>query len=136
MSMLIIAALLLASNGPKEDRTAIALERCLASPAAAATPPEVQDDDEADEEVQEEQPAVQERPDGRTTCLDNARLSYDRRVIGTYRSLMKKASPEVAEWLAQTNQAWIGYRQTMTSEVDAVAAARDHAQWLEGLRDR
>jgi len=135
MSMLIIAALLLASNGPKEDRTAIALERCLASPAAAATPPEVQDD-EANEEVQEEQPAVQERPDGRTTCLDNARLSYDRRVIGTYRSLMKKASPEVAEWLAQTNQAWIGYRQTMTSEVDAVAAARDHAQWLEGLRDR
>ena len=135
MSMLIIAALLLASNGAKEDRTAIALERCLASPAAAATPPEVQDD-EANEEVQEEQPAVQERPDGRTTCLDNARLSYDRRVIGTYRSLMKKASPEVAEWLAQTNQAWIGYRQTMTSEVDAVAAARDHAQWLEGLRDR
>jgi len=135
MSMLIIAALLLASNGPKEDRTAIALERCLASPAAAATPPEVQDD-EANEELQEEQPAVQERPDGRTTCLDNARLSYDRRVIGTYRSLMKKASPEVAEWLAQTNQAWIGYRQTMTSEVDAVAAARDHAQWLEGLRDR
>lgn len=135
MSMLIIAALLLASNGPKEDRTAIALERCLASPAAAATSPEVQDD-EANEEVQEEQPAVQERPDGRTTCLDNARLSYDRRVIGTYRSLMKKASPEVAEWLAQTNQAWIGYRQTMTSEVDAVAAARDHAQWLEGLRDR
>jgi len=135
MSMLIIAALLLASDGPKEDRTAIALERCLASPKAAPTiQPEI--DEEPSEESSAEtlpQIAPEERPDGRASCFDNAVRSYDRRVVGTYRSLLKKASPEATQWLIQANQAWLEYRAQMSGEVDATSAARDHALWLEGL---
>lgn len=132
MTVLLLAALLLSSDGPREDRTAIALERCLASPRAAPAP-----EPEAGEEPVEEPPpqvVPDERPDGRAACFDNALRSYDRRVVDTYRSLLRKASPDAAEWLSQANQAWLNYRGQMTGEVDATSAARDHALWLEGLR--
>jgi len=135
MMTLIMAMMALASSDPKVDRTELALERCLASPAAAPAQ-QTEDGDEPTEEVQEEQAAPREQSDGRASCLDNARRSYDRRVIGAYRSLLKKASPDAAEWLGRTNQAWLEYRDTMTGDVDVVAAARDHALWLESLRDK
>jgi uncharacterized protein YecT (DUF1311 family) len=134
MTVLLLAALLLASDGPKEDRTAIALERCLASPKAAPAP----QPEEGDEASGEPQPQIvpEDRPDGRAGCFDSALRSYDRRIVDAYRSRLRKASPESAEWLSQANQAWLAYRQQMSGEVDATSAARDHALWLESLPRR
>jgi len=134
MTMLLLAALLLASGGPKEDRTAIALERCLASPKAAPAP----QPEEGDEPSEEPQPQAvpEDRPESRDGCFDSALRSYDRRVVDAYRSRLRKASPEAAEWLSQANQAWLNYRGQMSGEVDRTSAARDHALWLEGLPRR
>jgi uncharacterized protein YecT (DUF1311 family) len=131
MTMLLLAALLLASDGPREDRTAIALERCLASPKAAPAPLPEEGDGPSEEPAPQASPDG--RPDGRAACFENALRSYDRRIVDAYRSRLKKASPESAEWLSQANQAWLNYRAQMSGEVDATSAARDHALWLEGL---
>lgn len=134
MTTLLLAALLLFPGAPSEDRTAIALERCLASPKAAPAPQPDEGDEPPDEPVPQTSP--DERPDGRAACFDSALRSYDRRVLDAYRSRLKRASPESAEWLSQANQAWLNYRGQMSGEVDATSAARDHALWLEGLPRR
>lgn len=132
--MILLATLLaLASSGSPEDRTALALERCLASPKGArAAPAREIDPNEAQDQVDE--PSETPASDGRGICLDNAVRSYDSRIVRTYKALLKRSDPALAEWLSRTNQAWLEYRGTATDETDRVTIARDHALWLEGLR--
>lgn len=126
-----LALLLLASPGQVGDRTAVALERCLASPKGARPAPEP----DADADSASGQDVAPEVPlDGRGICLDSALRSYDGRIVKAYRSLLKRSDPALAEWLSRTNAAWLDYRATATDDADRVTIARDHALWLEGLR--
>jgi len=131
---MIIAAMLMAltaTSEPDRDRTEVALERCLSSPSAAPA----QEVDPEDVEAAEPPAVTGLSEDGRMACYDRARRAYDDRILKTYRSLLRKASPDEADWLARTNQAWLEYRAAAAAG-DVVDLARDHARWLEGLRRR
>lgn len=126
----ILVSLAIASDpGVGLDRTEIALERCLSSSSAA--PSEVPDSE--DVESAEAVPPAEVSEEGRSACYDRAVRAYDGRILKTYRRLLGKASPDEADWLARTNQAWLEYRAAAT-DGDVVGLARDHARWLDGLR--
>jgi hypothetical protein len=138
--MLLLPILLCLQLTQQEDRTAAALERCLSEPAdrKRAVPPQTAPDDEAEEGpppglAEDGSPPPDPDGAGRDACYDAALRAYDGRVLRTYRTLLGRVAPEAAGTFIQANQQWLSYRGEASRNEDAVARARDHALWLEGL---